>query len=140
MKKLFAGPFVGEFGHELFCWQGKIRRLSEDFEHTTVSCMPGKEVLYKDFADEIITYQPQTYIPDCSWNRGITNNYPIPDSSYDVYIPPNKQIISVYDPDQKFVPYGEFDPQLKYDFIFAARKTKKNNSGHRDWSHDKWDE
>ena len=28
MKRLIAGPWVGEFGWELFAWQGYIRALS----------------------------------------------------------------------------------------------------------------
>ena len=137
MKKLFAGPFVGEFGHELFCWQGKIRYIAGNYDHVTVSCMPGHQCLYEDFADEIIEYQPETYIPDCSWNRGKTENYPKPDYDCD-YIPPNHQIIQIYDPEQNFIPIGN-GKNTTYDFVFAARSTNKNGSGYRDWPKEKWD-
>jgi len=36
MKKLIAGPWVGEFGWELFAWQAYVRALSRNFDHTTI--------------------------------------------------------------------------------------------------------
>lgn len=138
-RKLFAGPFVGEFGHELFCWQGKIRKLSKDYKHTTVVCLPGHQILYSDFADEIIEYSPESYIPDCSWNRGVTDNYPTPDEDGYDYIGPNKQIIRLYDEHQDFVKLGKKIPNMDYDFIFSARYTDKLNSSYRNWPTDNWD-
>jgi len=49
---LLAGPWVGEFGWELFCWQGYVRRLSKSYEKTIVISRAGHEFLYQDFADE----------------------------------------------------------------------------------------
>ena len=50
-KKLFAGPWVGEFGWELFGWQAKLRWLRRHvYDEVFVQCKPGHEVLYKDFA------------------------------------------------------------------------------------------
>jgi hypothetical protein len=138
MKKLFAGPFVGEFGHELFCWQGKIRRLSKEYDYTKIVCLKGHDVLYSDFADEIIEYEPQTYIPDCSKNKGTTKNYPIPFSEEEKYIGPNTQIIKIYDTDQDFVKLGTLDDKLQYDFILSARNTNKCETGYRDWDHVHW--
>lgn len=140
MKKLFAGPFVGEFGHELFCYHGKIRRMAKEFDFTTVICTSGKEILYEDFADEIIIYSPETYEPDCSVNKGITQNFPTPDNTYNAYIPPNTQLIPLYDPEQDFIPLGNGTSELPYDYIFAARQTNKINTGYRDWDPKKWDE
>ena len=49
MSTLFAGPFIGEFGMELFTWQGHIRELSKKFDKTIVSSRPMYKFLYKDF-------------------------------------------------------------------------------------------
>lgn len=49
-RYLLAGPFLGEFGWELFCWQGRLRRMSKDFDKTFVMCKEGHETLYQDFA------------------------------------------------------------------------------------------
>jgi len=56
-SKLYVEPFVGEFGWELFCWQGGIRRMSKSFDETHVECRIGREMLYKDFATSISSYR-----------------------------------------------------------------------------------
>lgn len=53
-RRCLAGPFVGEFGWELFCWQGFLRKRRPEFDHMTVISRPGRGVLYEDFADEFI--------------------------------------------------------------------------------------
>jgi len=138
MKRLFAGPFVGEFGHELFCWQGKIRIMSKEYDETTVVCMPGHEHLYSDFADKIITWKPEKYIPDCSFNSAQMKGYPKPDYEC-TYIPPNTQLIQLYDPHQEFVPLANEEVK-EYDFVFSARDTNKHNTGYRNWNHSNWNE
>jgi ADP-heptose:LPS heptosyltransferase len=52
-KVLLAGPWSGEFGWELFCWQGHIRWLSKQFDKTIIITRKGNEFLYEDFADDI---------------------------------------------------------------------------------------
>lgn len=47
---LIAGPFLGELGWELFCWQGRLRRLAKRYDDVCVMCRPGHEVFYRDFA------------------------------------------------------------------------------------------
>jgi len=63
-KILFAGPFVGEFGMELFTWQGHIRKMSREFDKTIVSSRPIYQFLYKDFCDEFVPYDPGSYNGD----------------------------------------------------------------------------
>ena len=53
-KTLIAGPWVGEFGWELFVWQAYIRSLSEIYDETYVICRKSSEPLYKDFTDKFI--------------------------------------------------------------------------------------
>lgn len=53
MKKLYAGPWVGEFGWEIASWNPSIRHIAKDYDHVTVETQPGSEYLY-EFADEII--------------------------------------------------------------------------------------
>jgi len=55
-KVLLAGPWVGEFGWELFCWQGYVRRLSKQFNKTIIISRTGHEYLYKDFANEYYSF------------------------------------------------------------------------------------
>lgn len=56
---VFAGPFVGEFGYELFCWQGRLRRYAGK-RPVIVACKTGHEYLYQDFASEIISVDVDT--------------------------------------------------------------------------------
>lgn len=50
--KLLVGPWVGEFGWELFCWQAYIRSLKDilNAEEVVAITRPGRELLYSDFA------------------------------------------------------------------------------------------
>jgi len=53
-KKLFAGPWVGEFGWELFAWQAHIRVLAKKYDKVVICSRPGHQLLYEDFADDYI--------------------------------------------------------------------------------------
>jgi len=153
MKKLFAGPFVGEFGWELFCWQGVIRALSEQYDYTTIVCRPGQQILYEDFANEILEYSPQVYEPDCAHNiNGITNDFPTPETTIegtDLYIGPNTAVIGYnsaedqFNPPyiQKYIKYGiKNSNNPKIDVIIHARNTNKHNTGYRNWDKSKWEQ
>ena len=52
-KLLIAGPWVGEFGWELFAWQAYVRALSRHFPRTLIVCRKTSEALYEDFATDI---------------------------------------------------------------------------------------
>tara|TARA_R110000824_G_scaffold274017_2_gene462651 strand:- start:293 stop:1120 length:828 start_codon:yes stop_codon:yes gene_type:complete len=51
---LIAGPWIGEFGWELFAWQAYIRSLSRKFEKTIILCRESSMDIYSDFASEYI--------------------------------------------------------------------------------------
>ena len=55
-KVLIAGPWIGEFGWELFAWQAYIRELSQHYDETVCIARPTSEYLYKDFATRFIGY------------------------------------------------------------------------------------
>lgn len=55
-ETLLAGPWLGEFGWEIMCWQGYVRKLSRDYVTTIVSGPPGHEALYSDFADTYLEH------------------------------------------------------------------------------------
>ena len=152
-RKLFAGPFLGEFGWELFCWQGYIRWLSDSFDHTTVCCRKGLSGLYKDFADKIIEYDPPVYIPNCERNTGDCGNYPRPDNTYLKYIGPNPSPSEipfyqgpyekyVVDFPQKFFQYGNINSKIKaFDILIHARSrsfTGEENTDDRNLSKESW--
>jgi|TARA_R110000796_G_scaffold53953_1_gene126359 hypothetical protein len=149
MKKLIAGPFVGEFGWELFCWQGVLRTLSKTHDKTIIYCRPGMEKLYLDFADEIITYLPPNYEPNCHFNTHIDENIPVPSiSPNDTYIGPNTRLVDYtqhtsppFTPNisQEFIKFGEGTRKNNV-VLIHARSTNKVNTGVRNWPIEKWEE
>ncbi|GAG44278.1 unnamed protein product, partial [marine sediment metagenome] len=53
-RPIIAGPFVGEFGWELFSWQGYLRGKAKRGQHVFVFCRRGNAYLYKDFAAAVV--------------------------------------------------------------------------------------
>ncbi|KKN88900.1 hypothetical protein LCGC14_0245070 [marine sediment metagenome] len=66
MKKLYAGPWVGEFGWEIASWSPSIRHIAKDYDHVIVETQPDSEYLY-EFADEIII---NPHLPDFDMYSG----------------------------------------------------------------------
>ena len=70
-KRLIAGPWIGEFGWELFAWQGYVRALSENFDETIIACRPSSQALYRDFANNFIDIYPPKGLADSFFVHGI---------------------------------------------------------------------
>ena len=70
-KRLIAGPWIGEFGWELFAWQGYVRSLSENFNETTIACRPSSRPLYEDFATDFIDIHPPEGLADSFFIHGV---------------------------------------------------------------------
>ena len=47
---VLAGPWLGELGWELFCWQGRLRFIAARRKQVYVLTAKGHEFLYRDFA------------------------------------------------------------------------------------------
>lgn len=71
MKKLIAGPWVGEFGWELFAWQGYIRAMSRKYDQTTVISRINSEPLYKDFCNIFYANEPVGGVVDSFYMQGV---------------------------------------------------------------------
>lgn len=150
MKKLLAGPWIGEFGWELFCWQGFVRKESRKYDHTTIICRPGHQVLYQDFADEIIEFDPKSYktemhrcfeaeshmplvnsinydqwIDGTRFNMGYTNVNGVRKSNHDVFEM------------QEFFKYQSNKNVQGYDIVMHGRS--KSTGNERNWSKENWD-
>jgi len=57
---LFAGPWVGEFGWELFCWHAYVRALSKFYDKTICVSSNHSRFLYDDFCDHFVGFIPNT--------------------------------------------------------------------------------
>lgn len=55
---IIFGPWVGEFGWELFSWQAYCRSISRKFDKSIVISRPGNNFLYSDFCDFFVPFEP----------------------------------------------------------------------------------
>jgi len=156
MRKLIVGPWVGEFGWELFAWQGYVRALSRNFDHTTVISRPGSEALYSDFCDEFVTHTPEGGLADSFFMHNLDfgqelkkvimkNQIPMdkettlftprrlgfpPHTHYEQYLMIGNYMIA-----PEYVTYGNKEDR-QYDYIFHARERKLRAEDN--WSIDNW--
>jgi len=70
-KQLIVGPWVGEFGWELFAWQAYARSLSRKYQKTLVICRKNSEYLYSDFAENFIFCEPPGGPSDSFYRVGV---------------------------------------------------------------------
>lgn len=123
---MVAGPYVGEFGYELFKWQGYVRTQAKLYDKTIISSRPGHGLIYQDFASSFISYASP--INPCA---GIAN---IPGTDfYDLVqkvfagMPYNRAIVPFkLDPDtpQEYIPYGLKGNYTHYDVVIHARQVR----------------
>lgn len=147
-KILIAGPWLGEFGWELFMWQARIRYLhfNEQHDKTVCVCRTGHEYLYNDFASEIIfldlpgekngwRLNEQNVSLPFETVRYLTEKYG--DISPSQLLQPG---CSFDYKDQKFISFACKDNgQKSYDLIFHCRSTSKLNTAYRNWETEKWE-
>jgi len=136
MRTLVAGPWIGEFGWELFAWQGYLRELkATKYDQVHVICRPGHEYLYEDFASSFEFYTTKSTEVDM-W--GCRNepafNYDNVDKKSDILKPSN-----FLGKKQRYIQYGTQEQNKKFDLVFHARNTNKCGTGYRDWPLCNWE-
>ena len=71
---IIFGPWIGEFGWELFAWQAYCRTLSRRYDFCIVISRPGNSYLYDDFCDLYISYEPDlSGVVDSHTNSAVTD-------------------------------------------------------------------
>ena len=144
---LLAGPWVGELGWELLCWQGHIRRLSRKFEKTIVIGRPGHGFLYEDFCDQYIEFDPGSYKTN-GWRCEGNKCKLYKTIKHDKYISGQFDIGVFYDgkvfndqkglfKKQEFYKY-ELNDGSNYPVVIHARN--KSTGAVRNWGFKKWEE
>lgn len=142
---LLAGPWVGEFGWELFNWQGYIRHLSTKFDKTIISCRKTSAYLYEDFCNDFIFIKSigdpdmnRCYGPIFGFNKPEKfDHWENPENlKYDIV----KSVPIVNLKSQKFVDYGIKLDEYENSIVIHARSTNKCKTGYRDWSVENWNE
>lgn len=138
--RLFAGPWVGEFGWELMNWQGYIRALRPAYEQITVCSRASSKALYADCCDSFIPHdirgQANSHVifdlenPDEL--AGILSQIP-PDCDH---LPPLRYIPRSV---QRFRRFGRREQGTHYaEVLIHARK--KESGGREDWAESQWNE
>lgn len=147
-KILLAGPWIGEFGWELFCWQGYVRKLSRNYDKTIIIGRPNQKFLYEDFCDEYIDFDPLGFktdswmCHDCVVNMGMINNIQHTDylnGSFDIgfrYGENGAFDLKGLFSNQEFKKYESNTLNKSYDIIFHCRN--KSTGSDRNWGKEQW--
>ena len=153
---LIAGPWVGEFGWELFAWQAYIRSLSEHYDKTTIICRESSKALYVDFASQFLHYEPSGRLADSFFMHGLDLDQVLknvlmenkdilkgqvsilkprrvgnpPFTNYDTAIR-----LGSHDVVPKYITFGNLG-EKKYDYVFHIRQRKLREQDN--WKIEEW--
>jgi len=150
--KLLAGPYCGEFGWTLFCWQAYLRWVSQqqEFDSVIICGHDDTKALYNDFCTEWVSHNEWPIAPDCYTGRmKISNWWNGRYTIGDVLFRPNTKHVHYsaswgsfwqeWDESfrrQSFISYGNSGDG--YDCLLHIRSTTKNGTGYRNWADNKW--
>lgn len=146
MKTLTAGPWVGEFGWELFCWQASLRAIAKDYDNVIVCARPGHEALYSDFCTEYIPFSADVNL--CSGRRNFLRSKKDPFAC--IKSTAHISCKKLGEP-REFIKFGHANPELKFDIVMHARRIQSPKSVRhaekkmasklsRNWDLDKWND
>ena len=147
---LLAGPWIGEFGWELFVWQAYIRNIAPKYKKVIVSSRKGHEFLYEDFCTEFIPIDvPKNALSNSWFCDGISTDFTEKFAAgikFDTRIPA-KNIGFLYHGDghatikegfyqQNFIKYQSDSLDKSFDILIHPRN---KDLGHdRNWNQEKW--
>lgn len=153
---LIAGPWVGEFGWEMFAWQGYMRALSKHFRRTIIICRSTSRDIYKDFADEYIFCDKHTGMVDSYYMHGFDMNTELKSLIMDnklnlntniTVCPPRRIGLPPFTHYTESVLFGNIDiipeyiifdgnTDTSYDYVFHARNRQLRSEDN--WSTTNW--
>lgn len=144
-----AGPWVGEFGWELFYWQGWLRRQSKlGDEPMTVICTHGMSGMYADFASVVKEVHHPRDQSNC-WQSVTPYTSPELDAlrrSASRFVDPREEPpvmdleASLACGGQEFIQFGSTPKCFEYDILIHARHAAKPGTRHRNWPRCAWQE
>tara|TARA_E500000318_G_scaffold101784_1_gene105558 strand:+ start:214 stop:1044 length:831 start_codon:yes stop_codon:yes gene_type:complete len=152
---LIAGPWVGEFGWELFAWHAYIRALSRNFEKTIIISRSSSEKLYSDFCSEFYSFDSDAGLSDAFFMHNLditkalknvvkTNNISLKEC---VLAPPRRIGFPPHTHFNEFATFGSFNikPEYitfgsvgksQYDYVFHIRDRELRKEDN--WSIENW--
>ena len=145
-RKLFIGPWVGEFGWELFAWHGMVRAYIEGrrgrFDSVTVCSRPGHEFLYTGLYDH---YYPLSISEETETDMWKNRDVNIDDvmkligyvnrmDEYEWLRPRNHRVDQRSAP-HKFISFRSHSQLCSdgFDVLMHVRDTEKCDTGYRNW-------
>ncbi len=141
MRRLIAGPWIGEFGWELMSWQALVRKASYDYDEVVVCGPAGHEALYQDFRPIYLAHHVNG-TKDCWWTTG--HSPALLNATNDAlrtyqgdWLKPSGLIPTER---QHFVRYGHAEacePDDVFDVVIHARARIGKRPWHA-WAEDKW--
>jgi hypothetical protein len=146
-KICFAGPWVGEFGWELCCWQGWLRRRAHLGDRIIACSRPGHEALYEDFAIDFVPFAPPPGEPNCYWLEGVSADsfrHLVPKGT--TWLNPSEGIGFLvkdgcpYVPNQAYIQFGQQPAALEFDVVIHARDRRGPLKSRRNWPSQDWRE
>jgi hypothetical protein len=149
MKTLLAGPYVGEFGWHLFFYQAYVRKLSRNYDKTIIIGRPKLGFIYKDFCDEYIEFNPESFKTDAYRCHGAKSaNHIIKSIHHTDYLTGEFDIGAHYvgklidtngkfTNEQEFIKYESNLSDKSYDVIFHCRN--KSTGAERNWGKTQWE-
>lgn len=142
MSTLLAKPWIGEFGHELFGWQGHLRTIAGNYDKVCVSSRSGNEYLYSDFCTEFIPFDPKGTETSTHFLKDINReDSDFVENIYKGRVGDVMEARTQYNNGSpKFVKLGRTDKRYAYDIVVHPRSTDKWDTGYRNWPLDKWNE
>jgi hypothetical protein len=158
---LIAGPFIGEFGWELFSWQAYLRTLARLGSRVNVFCKRGRAALYQDFAARIVELDIDTTGANTCQCRGkrakaiaTANHDEMPPGQTYEYINPDHTLLfwppATHMPgfdDQTFIQFGVptssngagVPPPRTPTTIIVHARERTDIGTNRNWDRSKWD-
>jgi len=137
-RMLFAGPWVGEFGHEIANWVPFVRAKSRSFDRTIVAAPDRDEHLYTDFCHEFIpiagvqghaVWQGKSSPSPEAWAR-MTELMSV--NSDAVHLSPKAEWPGLGKAEKEWFKYGEQDPNALAEVVVFLRPPKPLSAGRGD--------
>lgn len=152
MKKLYAGPWVGELGWECMAWNGYLRAIAKDYDEITICGPTGHDGLYADFMTNYVSYDAPTVKANMWMNSpeimtdaemyfqawfGVHEFGDItrinPQTVWgDLVRLPKRDLVTALKP-QKFIRLGSEGSRKGFDIVYHARNRDDWDSGFRNW-------
>tara|TARA_Y100000310_G_scaffold344865_1_gene460104 strand:- start:3583 stop:4290 length:708 start_codon:yes stop_codon:yes gene_type:complete len=111
---MVCGPWVGEFGWELFCWQAQLRYLKQEKEIGRMTCFArsGHDLLYRDFAS-VEHFNPLGVSNEWKCVMSHTERERMPKTDF-----PAKNVMGR---PKKFIKFGTESSENHFDVLIHAR-------------------